>query len=228
MPDMPLMIFAAGLGTRMGQITQTTPKPLIRVAGRALIDHALDVARAAGVGRIVINLHHLGEQIERHLTGQDITLLWERPQRLETGGGFKAALPYLGQGPVLLLNSDAVWSGANPLLQLLAHWDSAKMDALLLLTPQARALGHAGGGDFHLHPDGRLDWDQGGPGPVYLGAQIMQAAAVRDYPETVFSLVKIWTQLIAQRSAYGLMHQGGWCDVGTMQGLALAEEMLHV
>jgi MurNAc alpha-1-phosphate uridylyltransferase len=151
MQNMPLMIFAAGLGTRMGAITQTTPKPMIRVAGRALIDHALAVARGANLGKIVINLHHLGEQIERHLSGQDITLLWEAT-RLETGGGLKAALPHLGQGPVMLLNSDAVWTGANPLHQLAAHWDGDKMDALLLLAPQDRALGHGGGGRFSPVP----------------------------------------------------------------------------
>lgn len=224
----PLMIFAAGFGTRMGEVTKTTPKPLIRVAGRALVDHALDVARQAGIGQIVINLHHLGAQIQAHLAGQDVTLLWEMPQILETGGGLKAALPHLGTGPVLLLNSDAVWTGQNPLIQLLAQWDSAKMDALLLLTPQQNATGHQGGGDFHLAADGRISWDKGGQGPVYLGAQIIKPDAVRDYPETVFSLVKIWDTLIAKGHVFGALHQGGWCDVGTPQGVVLAERMLDV
>lgn len=224
----PLMIFAAGFGTRMGDVTKTTPKPLIRVAGRALIDHALDVARQARVGQIVINLHHLGAQIEQHLAGQDVTRLWERPQILETGGGLKAALPLLVAGPVLLLNSDAVWTGQNPLAQLMAQWDGTKMDALLLLTPYQNAHGHSGGGDFRLGADGRISWDKGGQGPVYLGAQMLNPAVVRDYPETVFSLVKIWDKLIAKGRAYGILHQGGWCDVGTPQGVAMAERLLDV
>lgn len=222
------MIFAAGFGTRMGEVTKTTPKPLIRVAGRALIDHALDVARGAGVEKIVINLHHLGAQIAAHLAGQDITLLWEQPQILETGGGLKAALPHLGDGPVLLLNSDAVWTGQNPLLQLLAAWNGVKMDALLLLTPYEQALGRTGMGDFHLAIDGRIAWDKSRKGPVYLGAQIINPALVRDYPETVFSLVKIWDRTITAGRAYGIMHQGGWCDVGTPEGVALAEGLLNV
>lgn len=229
MQNPTLMIFAAGFGTRMGAITKTVPKPLIKVAGSALIDHALQVARGAGVRTIVINLHHLGQQIEAHLGKQDLMLLWERDQILETGGGLKAALPHLGSGPVLLLNSDVVWTGQNPLVQLLANWDSRKMDALLLMATKENALGHKGTGDFVLDADGRItEWAKGKPAPVYLGAQMINPAAVRDWPEKVFSMTRIWDHYIAKGRAYGTMHQGGWCDVGTPDGIALAEGLLNV
>ena len=106
-----VMIFAAGFGARMGDLTKDRPKPLITVAGRALIDHALDLV---GRGPVVVNLHYKGAQMEHHLKGRDVRLAWE-PEILETGGGLKAALPLLGAGPVMTLNSDAVWTGDNPL-----------------------------------------------------------------------------------------------------------------
>lgn len=227
MQPLPLMIFAAGFGTRMGDLTADRPKPLIPVAGRALIDHALHIARDAGCGKIVINLHYLGHMIEQHLHGQDIAFSHE-PEILETGGGLKAALPLLGDGPVLLLNSDAVWRGQNPLLQLLAAWDGAKMDALLLLIPPENATGHSGAGDFLLEENGQIRRAKGSAAPIYLGAQILQPSAVATHPEDVFSLGKIWDHYIAKGRAYGLMHRGAWCDVGSPAGIALAERMLDV
>jgi N-acetyl-alpha-D-muramate 1-phosphate uridylyltransferase len=224
----PLMIFAAGFGTRMGALTKTQPKPMVSVAGKPLIDHALDVARGAGVSRIVINLHYLGAHIAQHLQGQDITFSWEKDAILETGGGLKAALPLLGDGPVLLLNSDAVWAGPNPLLHLLSQWDTTRMDALLLLAPRARATGHAGTGDFLLGPDGRITRAVGADAPIYLGAQILNPAAVATWPETVFSLGRIWDHYIAQDRAFATIYSGNWCDVGSPEGIALAERMLDV
>ena len=222
------MIFAAGFGTRMGALTKTTPKPLIQVAGRALIDHALAVAHGAGAQKIVVNLHYLGAQIEAHLAGQDIAFSWEKEVILETGGGLRAALPLLGDGPILLLNSDAVWTGENPLTQLLAAWDAKKMDALLLLAPRRKALGHSGTGDFLISPDGRLSWAKGREAPVYLGAQILKPETLADVPQNVFSLLLIWEKLVAKGRAYGTLHTGGWCDVGSPSGIAAAERLLRV
>ncbi len=222
------MIFAAGFGTRMGALTKTMPKPLIAVAGIPLIDHALRVARGAGVGKIVVNLHYLGDQIAAHLAGQDIALSWERDAILDTGGGLRAALPLLGEGPVLLLNSDAVWTGENPLTQLLAAWDASKMDALLLLADRADALGHSGVGDFLIDPDGRLTRANGRAAPIYLGAQILNPATLAEVQQNAFSLVLIWDKLIAQGRAFGTFHNGGWCDVGSPEGIAIAERLLRV
>ena len=222
------MIFAAGFGTRMGALTKSVPKPLIPVAGKPLIEHALSVARSAGVGKIVVNLHYLGDQIAVHLAGQDIALSWERGEILETGGGLRAALPLLGDGPVLLLNSDAVWTGENPLTQLLAAWDASKMDALLLLAHRADALCHTGAGDFLIDPVGRLSRANGRAAPIYLGAQILNPATLAEMPQNAFSLGLIWDKLIAQGRAYGTFHSGGWCDVGTPDGIEIAERLLRV
>jgi MurNAc alpha-1-phosphate uridylyltransferase len=219
------MLFAAGFGTRMGALTLRQPKPLIKVAGKALIDHALDLADAAGIEDIVVNLHYLGDQIVDHLKGRKISLSWERDQILETGGGLKAALPMLGSGPVLTLNTDAVWTGENPISQLVAAWEPAKMDALLLLAPAEMALGHSGKGDFILAEDGRIERANGVVAPIYLGAQILKTKALNGIIEPVFSLNRLWDIAIANDRAYGIIHNGGWCDVGRPEGISLAEEM---
>ncbi|WP_054006763.1 nucleotidyltransferase family protein [Cypionkella psychrotolerans] len=227
MRPLPLMLFAAGFGTRMGALTAHRPKPLIDVAGKPLIDHALAVADAAGIAKIVVNLHYLGDQIADHLKNRDVLFSWERNQILETGGGLKAALPLLGDGPVLTLNTDAVWTGQNPLTQLLTAWDPAKMDALLLLLPAENALGHSGKGDFHLDPNGRISRANGVNAPIYLGAQILKTQGLSAISDPVFSLNLLWDIAIANNRAYGLIHHGGWCDVGRPEGIALAES-LHV
>lgn len=225
-----LMLFAAGFGTRMRPLTDRMPKPLIPVAGRPLIDHALALADAAGIDRRVVNLHYLGDQIAAHLAGRPGTALsWERDAILDTGGGLQQALPALGDGPVFTLNTDAVWTGANPLRQLAAAWDPAAMGALLLLAPVGAATGHGGRPDFALAPDGRIARHPGGdvPGYVYLGAQIIDPAPVRACAQAVFSLNPIWDGLIAQGRAFGCVHDGGWCDVGHPAGIAAAEALLQ-
>lgn len=227
MRPFPLMLFAAGLGTRMGALTADRPKPLIPVAGKPLIDHALALADAAGITRRVANLHYRGDQIAAHLP-PDFALSWERDTILETGGGLRAALPLLGEGPVLTLNSDAVWTGANPLTELMDIWDDARMDALLLLLPVAQALGHSGTGDFLIDSDNRISRARGATGAVYLGAQIIRTGLLAEIPEKVFSLNVLWDMMIARGRAFGLIHQGGWCDVGRPEGILTAEALLHV
>lgn len=219
------MLFAAGRGTRMGALTETRPKPLIEVAGRPLIDHALALADAAGTRPIVVNLHYLGDQIARHLVARPIALSRETVL-LETGGGLRQALPKLGAGPVMTLNADAVWTGANPLQQLAAAWDGDRMDALLLLAPRAQTHGHSGRGDFRLDSEGRIHRAGGAEAPVYLGAQILRTEGLAEFGEEVFSLNRLWDHLIARGRAFGLIHKGGWCDVGRPEGITEAEAML--
>ena len=226
MRQFPLMLFAAGFGTRMGDLTKDRPKPLLEVAGRSLLDHALALADEAGISRRVINLHYLGDEIAAHLARRDVALSWEAETILETGGGLRQALPLLGPGPVLTLNTDAVWTGANPLRELATAWDGVRMEALLLLVPQSRATGHDGPGDFRLDPNGRISRADGGPGLVYVGAQIINPARLAGISQKVFSLNLLWDRLIAEGSAYGLVHDGGWCDVGRPESIALAETML--
>jgi len=219
------MIFAAGFGTRMGALTANRPKPLIEVAGRPLIDHALGLARAAGIARVVVNTHYLADQLATHLEGRPGVSVSHEPDRiLDTGGGLRAALPLLGGGPVFTLNSDAVWTGPNPLRQLAESWDPGRMDGLLLLVDADRARGYRGVGDFSLDPEGRLS--RGGPG-VYTGAQILTTALLAEVAEPAFSLNTIWTRMIAEHRLFGLRHAGGWCDVGHPDGIAAAEAMLE-
>lgn len=226
MRPLPLMLFAAGFGTRMGVLTANQPKPLIPVAGKPLIDHALQLADEAGIRHVVVNVHYLAGQLADHLRPRGVSISHEREMILETGGGLKAALPLLGPGPVLTLNTDAVWTGANPITQLVNAWDADRMDALLLLLPAEKALGHSGAGDFMMSAEGRLSRAEGRVAPVYLGAQIVKTASLNAVSETVFSMNRAWDDMIAQGRIFGLLHQGGWCDVGRPEGIALAERML--
>ena len=219
-----ILLFAAGFGTRMGDLTRTRPKPLIEVAGRPLIDHALALADAAGIARKVVNAHYRAEQIAAHLAARpDIAVSLEEPEILDTGGGLRHALPLLAADPVFTLNTDAVWTGPNPLATLAQGWDAGRMDALLLLVPPARAHGHRGAGDFAIAADGALTR---GPGPVYTGAQIIAAAALDGLPDGPVSLNAAWDVLIARGRLFGALHPGGWCDVGHPGGIAEAEAML--
>lgn len=223
-PELPVMIFAAGLGTRMGALTRDRPKPLVKVAGRALLDHALDITRESPASRQVLNLHYKAEMIREHLAGQDVLYSDETTRLLETGGGLRKAADLLGTESVFTLNSDAVWKGDNPLSTLFAHWDNHKMDALLLLVPRENALGHTGQGDFVIAPDGRLTRE---PGLVYSGAQIIKPALLGEFSQPVFSLNMLWDKLEKEGRLYGLIYSGQWCDVGQPESIRLAEEMIN-
>jgi N-acetyl-alpha-D-muramate 1-phosphate uridylyltransferase len=224
---LPVMLFAAGFGTRMGALTAARPKPLIPVAGRALLDHALAQVDEADVGCVVVNTHYRAEQIARYLQNRpDIRLSEERGLILETGGGLRNALPLLGADTVFALNTDAVWTGLNPLLQLQSAWDPARMDCLLLLLPTGAATGHGGKPDFSCDADGRLNRGAGDETHVYLGAQIIKTTTLGRYEQAVFSLNLLWNDMIRAGRAYGLVHQGGWCDVGHPSSIPLAEAIL--
>ena len=221
------MILAAGFGTRMGALTADRPKPLIPVAGRALLDHAIAAARNGG-GRIAVNAHYRADQIAAHLAAHhpDVALSIEAPEILDSGGGIKRALPHLTSDPIATLNADAVWSGPAPLSVLTAAWDGARMGALMLLVPRDRAIGRQGGGDLAMAPDGRLDWDRSEGGLVHTGAQLINPALLAAHPDDVFSLRAIWQALIDEGRLYGVAYPGHWADVGHPEGLTLAEEML--
>jgi MurNAc alpha-1-phosphate uridylyltransferase len=232
------MVLAAGFGTRMGTLTRTRPKPLLTVGGRALIDHALDAAATAGVRRAVVNLHYRGAQIRAHLAGRQaprIAFSEEAPDILDTGGGVVQALPLLGPGDFFALNSDAVFAGRNPLAVLAGAWAPARMDALLLLVPAARARAYTRAGDFFLDADGDADAEGGAPrrrgdapsAPlVFSGAQILAPHAMAGAPPGPFSLNLVWDRLIARRRLAAVTYPGCWVDVGTPEGLAEAERAL--
>lgn len=229
------MVLAAGLGTRLRPLTDHTPKPLIPIAGRTLLDRCLDRLVEAGVRRAVVNVHWLGDQIRAHLKARrdiEIVISDESDLLLETGGGIARALPLLGTAPFFSVNADLIWrdDGSDTALRrLAATFDPAAMDGLLLLQPRTRATGHGGPGDFSLGTDGRLARrGSNATAPyVYTGVQIVSPALFRDAPGGAFSLNILYDRAIAAGRLHGLVHYGQWMDVGTHEGLNHAEAMLH-
>lgn len=219
----PVMIFAAGFGTRMKHLTKDRPKPMIPVAGKPLIDYAVDLARGAEASLIVTNLHYKAEILEHHLRGTEVVTVTEEPDILDTGGGLRNALNVLGDGPVMTLNSDAVWKGGNPLSQLASAWDPEKMDALLMTLPLERAAGYDRPGSFVQNADGTVTR---GPGVVYGGAQIMKTDLLHSIDSPSFSLNRIWDLMIARNSLYAVEYDGFWCDVGHPEGITQAENLM--
>jgi N-acetyl-alpha-D-muramate 1-phosphate uridylyltransferase len=229
------MIMAAGLGKRMRPLTATKPKPLIEVSGKTLLDHVLEKLRAAGVGKVVVNVHYLADALEAHLEtrdhGLEVVISDERDLLMETGGGLVKAAPLIDSDPFLALNSDNLWiDGPADTLKLLAsQWDDSKMDALLLLVPQARALNHKGIGDFHMDRSGRLRRRQKSHvAPfVFTGIQIVSKRLLRNSPEGPFSTNVLWDRAIEEGRCFGAVHQGLWFDVGTPQSIQMTETALE-
>lgn len=217
------MIFAAGFGTRMGALTADKPKPLVNVAGKPMIDHAISLARAAKIKNITANLHYKHEMLAEHLTPQRVQISRELPEVLDTGGGLRHALPLLGNAPVFTLNPDAVWRGPNPLPLLQQAWNPMKMDGLLMLIQPQNVHGHLGKGDFLSDPEGQLSR---GPSMVYSGAQIIKTELLHTIEEKAFSLNKLWDLMLTNDRLYGLIYPGSWCDIGSPEGLKAAENLL--
>lgn len=229
------MVMAAGLGKRMRPLTATRPKPLVAVAGQTLIDRVFDHLRGAGVKRAVVNVHYLADQLEAHVRTRvkDMELLIsdERKQLMETGGGLVQARKMLGDKPFLCVNSDNLWvdGPSDAIRQLAAQWDDARMDALLLVVPLARANSHGGKGDFRIDPFGRIV-ERRKPGRlapfVYTGVQILSPRVIRDWPEGPFSTNLFWDRAMAEGRLWAAVHQGLWFDVGTPAAIGVAEAAL--
>lgn len=223
MSQFPVMMFAAGFGTRMGALTQNQPKPLIKVAGLPLVDHALNLTKSGGTAPVVANLHYKPDQLQAHLASNGVTTVLEQPEILETGGGLKNALGLLGEGPVITLNTDAVWQGPNPIHLLTERWDPKLMDGLLICIPRAHAFGHPAKGDFSI--DARGEIVRGGT-LIYGGVQIIKTDLLHQIEQTSFSLNVLWDMMLKDKRLFGCAYPGTWCDVGHPEGIALAEEML--
>ena len=227
------MVLAAGRGERMRPLSDSRPKPLIRLRGRALIDMALDHLRTAGVSDAVVNLHHLGDQIEQHLAACETPRISFLPEArlLDTGGGVRQALPLLGERPFYVVNGDVVWlDGRAPALARLAEaWSEARMDALLLLHPTAYALGYEGRGDFMMTPDGllRRRREREVAPFVFAGPQILHPRLFEGAPDGAFSLNLLYDRAIESQRLWGVRHDGEWFHVGTPDALEATEEALH-
>jgi|SRR5262245_4160416 len=224
------MVLAAGLGTRMRPVTDAMPKPLVRVAGKALIDYVLDKLADADVSAAVVNVHHFADQIEQHLAPRQaprIVISDERARLLDTGGGVRAALPVLGAAPFFLLNSDTLWiDGVQPNLDRLANaFDPREMDALLLLAATANSVGYGGRGDFSLAADGsvRRRREREVVPFVYAGAAVISPRLFANAPDGPFSLNRLFDSAIETGRLGGMRLEGVWMHVGTPEAVALAE-----
>ncbi len=226
------MVMAAGLGKRMRPLTVSRPKPMVKVCGKPLLDHALDRLAAAGVGKAVVNVHYLADAIEAHVkprTAPLVTISDEREELLETGGGLVKARDLLGD-TFFCLNSDAMWldGPSDVFRQLSTAWDPAKMDALLLLVPHQRAHNYRGKGDFHLDPLGKVSRRRSGRiAPfVFSGIQLCSSRLLRDPPaEAKFSTNVFWSRAIEEGRLYGTIHAGEWIEIGQPEHIAPAEEL---
>jgi len=227
------MIMAAGLGTRMRPLTDDRPKPLVMVAGKALIDHDLDRLVAAGVKRVVVNLHYKAEMLKAHLAKRrDIKIAWsdETGELLGTGGGIVRALPLFDGKPFFILNSDSIWvEGVSSALgRMMEFWDDTRMDGLLLMASMVTAMGYEGRGDFVLDAEGhvaRPDEDAVTPF-AYPGVQIVHPRLFTDAPKGAFSTNVVWDRAIAARRLFGTRLDGVWIHVGTPQARDEAEAYL--
>ncbi|CAN7353654.1 nucleotidyltransferase family protein [Rhizobium sp. LjRoot30] len=229
------MVLAAGLGTRLRPITDTIPKPLVKIAGKPMIDYALDALADAGVERAVVNVHHHADQMLAHL-GQysrlQVIVSDERDRLMNSGGGLAKGIRLLDRQPLLVMNADLFWvepPAEKTNLQALADFfDSDRMDMALLCVRLEDTTGHNGKKDFSLADDGRLTrYREGDPQPVvYAGAIAMLPSLLDDAPEDAFNLNIYFDKAIASGRLYGLMMHGHWLTVGTPDAINAAEETL--
>lgn len=226
------MVMAAGLGKRMRPLTTTQPKPLVRVGGKPLIDHALDRLAAEGITRAVVNVHYLADALEAHLLTRDIpkvTISDERALLLETGGGLIKAQGQLPD-PFFCINSDNIWldGPTSALRELSRRWDPAEMDALLLLVDHGRAEHFRGPGDFSMDNRGQLA--RRSPECVapfiFTGIQLVSHRLLRDAPPGSFSTNVLWDRAIEENRLFGVPFAGLWYEVGTPDAIGKTEEAL--
>lgn len=227
------MVLAAGLGVRMRPITLTRPKPLVRVAGRPLIDYAFEALTQAGVKRAVVNVHHLADQIADHVAALDglaVSLSDERDRLLDSGGGVAKALPLLGEKPFIVLNADTFWleerrAGRSNLAWMIERFDPETMDILMLVVPLRQTTGHDGAGDFTLDVEGRLiRYDGRSSDPlVYAGALVVHPRIFADAPKGPFSLNRLFDAALAADRMHAVTLRGHWLTVGTPAAIGAAE-----
>lgn len=216
------MILAAGLGLRMRPLTNTTPKPLIPVKGKTMLQRAYEHLKTIDAGPIIVNAHYLPDKIVAHVQefGPEIIISPEEVL-LETAGGIKKALPLLGEGAFFTLNGDMVWTGNESLKAMESIWDPLIMDALLLLVPKEKAFGYEGKGDFFLDPKGQLRRPQNGERApyVYMGVQLTHSPLFDRAPEGPLSLNVLWDRALEKGRLFGILHKGNWFHISTPRDL---------
>ncbi len=226
------MLLAAGYGTRLRPLTDHTPKPLVPVAGRPMIEYALDHLRAYGISRLVINVSHLKAQLTDYFAAQPglSVQISEEAEPLETGGGLKQAAPLLGHQPVFAINSDILWSddGVPALDRLAQAWDDDRMDFLLLAQPKARAVGHDQGEDhLFIKPGNTPGWNPADAPYIISGIGIFHPRVLREAPDGKFSVKVLWLRALAQNRLFCLPHHGRWYQTGTLADIRQTEAALQ-
>jgi N-acetyl-alpha-D-muramate 1-phosphate uridylyltransferase len=227
------MVLAAGYGTRLKPLTDRMPKPLVPVAGKPMIEYALDKLKAYGIEEVVINISHLKDQLAAYVSRfQGLTLkVSEEAEPLETGGGLKKALPLLGRAPFFTINSDILWTdeGDSALERLARHWDDARMDVLLLVQSRAKAVGYDTGEDhLFIKPGNTIGWDEREAPYIIAGIGILHPRILRDAPGGKFSVKILWRQALGQGRLYCLPHRGRWFQTGTLADIEKAERLLKL
>lgn len=231
-PDTAIVL-AAGLGKRLRPITDTIPKPLVKVVGKSLIDWAFDALDTAGIARAVVNVHYLADQMEQHLGSRRspaITISDERDELLDSAGGIIKALPLIGKKPFYILNADTFWiDGSRPnLVRLAEAWDASKMDILVMVARMDQATGYEGRGDFTVAADGRLQrFREGDASPyIYAGAAITHPHLFEGKPVAAASLNRYFDEAISAGRLFGMPMQGHWLTVGTPEAIGEAEAVI--
>jgi MurNAc alpha-1-phosphate uridylyltransferase len=225
------MVLAAGYGVRLRPLTEHTPKPLVPVAGRPMIEYAFDKLRAYGIENVVVNVSYLQDQLTAYaaaVKGMRIRISPE-PEPLETGGGLKQALPLLGNEPIFTINSDILWddAGTSALERLASHWDDRAMDMLLLAQPKAKAVGYDKGEDhLFIKPENTLGWDAAAAPYIIAGVGILHPRVLADTPEGKFSVKVLWLRALAQNRLFCLPHHGRWFQTGTIADIRTTESLL--
>ena len=227
------MILGAGLGNRLRPLTDHLPKPLLQFAGRTVIDHALDKLAAAGIERVVVNVHHKAAMLRGHLVSREspaIAISDESDLLLDTGGGVANALSLLGAEPFFVVNGDTLWFDAGPdsLAVMIREFDPARMDALLMLHPTINATGYAGVGDFNMEPDGMLvRRPEHEVAPfVFAGVQILSPTLFEGCPAGPFSLNLLYDKAAENGRLFGIRQDGDWMNLNTMEGLVATAQAL--
>jgi MurNAc alpha-1-phosphate uridylyltransferase len=233
------MVLAAGLGKRLRPLTDVTPKPLIPVGGTCMLDRVLNHLLKAGIQKCVVNTHHLAEQIHNHLSTSPIptTLISHEKELLETGGGICKALPNFEGTPFFSVNADIWWedhlsiSGEVTVFDRLQQvWNPEHMDALLLLIPKDHTLGYTGSGDFFIdHPTGLLEHrGNHNTAPfIYGGIQLLHPRLFDNISPSPFSIVSLYQRAEKNQRLYGIIYEGLWGDIGTLEALAQINAFLE-
>lgn len=228
------MLLAAGHGTRMRPLTEHTPKPLLPLGGRPLLDHALTRLAEAGVETVVVNGFWQVERLAAHLQARahlpPRTILLREETLLETGGGVRAALPLLGDDPFFVVNGDAFWvDGLRPALVRVAQAFDDAVDAVLLVHRTFQVHAEVGFGDFALDPWGRLRRrrEREIVPYIYAGVQVIRPTLLADTPDGPFSMNVAWDRALERGRLRGVVHDGLWFHLSSPADLAEAESVLQ-